>query len=92
MSIKTRLVKLEQRLCSGAGKVDVKLLSDEQLFAILRESLNKDFGIDVSRYSEDEVLDEYCRQEIMKETGYDCRDWPIERVWDEYPRLIGAKS
>ena len=89
MSIKTRLVKLEQRLRSG---VDVKLLSDEQLYRILRESLSNDFGIDVSRYSEDEVLDEYCRQEIMKETGHDCRDWPIERVWDEYPRLIGAKS
>ena len=89
MSIKTRLVKLEQRLRSG---VDVKLLSDEQLYDILRESLSKDLGVDVSRYSEDEVLDEYCRQEIMKETGHDCRDWPIERVWDEYPRLIGAKS
>lgn len=88
-SIKTRLFKLEQRLRSG---VDVKLLSDEQLCAILRESLNKDFGVDVSRYSEDEVLGKYFRLSIQQETGHDCRDWPIERVWDEYPRLIGAKS
>lgn len=89
MSIKTRLVKLEQRLRSG---VDVKLLSDEQLFAILRESLNKDFGIDVSRYSEDEVLGEYFRLSIQQETGQDCRNWPIERVEDEWSKMTRTIS
>ena len=88
-SIKTRLFKLEQRLHSG---VDVKLLSDEQLFDILRESLNKDFGIDVSRYSEDEVISEYCRLSIQQETGQDCRNWPIERVEDEWLKMTRTIS
>lgn len=86
--IKTRLFKLEQRLHSG---VDVKLLSDKQLYDILRESLSKDLGVDMSRYSDDEVFIESCRLDIMQETRHDCRNWPNERVENEWPRLIGAK-
>jgi hypothetical protein len=90
MSLKSRLVKIEQRLRSG---VNLRLLTDEQLNDRLRASLSKDMGVDMSRSTEAELIEasnELFRQFIAHHTGADCYNWPDTRLLTECRRLAEA--
>ena len=91
MAIKNRLAKLEQRR-SSLDNVDVKALTDEQLYHMLQESISRELAFIANHYPKDKELREYCQQRILLETGQDCRDWTVKRVLDEWVKLIEAES
>lgn len=83
MSIKHRLIKLEQRIDKGP--------TIEQINARIRQLLGIAYDADLSQCSDeelDEYINEFLRQYIIQETGKECRDWSSEHLLSEYRNLL----